>query len=77
MPTKLEVADFTLAMAKSHPPGWDCNQIGQAYGPLPGWHGETDKVSGCTLMMPNNLARMGRWQPHASRSSILRAHGRI
>jgi hypothetical protein len=38
---------------KPHPPGWACNAIGQAIGPLPGWHGEADKVTGRTIMIPD------------------------
>src|SRR5262249_29055442 len=30
---------------RSQPPGWVCNQAGQAYGPAPGWHAEADKVT--------------------------------
>jgi hypothetical protein len=39
----------------SQPPGWQCNAIGQGVGPLPGWHGEADKVTGRTIMIPDNL----------------------
>jgi hypothetical protein len=44
---------------KLQPPGWDCNAIGQAYGPLPGWHAEADKVTGRTIMIPDNLTPHG------------------
>jgi hypothetical protein len=40
----------------SQPPGWRCNALGQGIGPLPGWHGEADKVTGRTIMIPDNLA---------------------
>jgi hypothetical protein len=37
------------------PPGWTCDASGQAFGSLPGWHGETDKITGRTVMVPDNL----------------------
>src|SRR5262249_8130882 len=47
--TTAQAADCDL----SQPPGWVCNQIAQAIGPAPGWHGEADKVTGRTIMIPS------------------------
>jgi hypothetical protein len=44
---------------KQQPPGWDCNAIGQPNRPLPGWHAEADKVTGRTIMIPDNLTPHG------------------